>query len=134
MCAIEDGGDFVGLAITLTHGDVALLDYFAVVPYRRGCGIGAAALELLKEKYRGLALLIEIEDPEDECDNRAMRVRRLGFYRRCGMNIMPYKVYFYGTKMLTLASGGDVGFDGHIAVYKAVLGSEVASNITLCEE
>ncbi len=134
MCAIEEGGSFVGLAITLVHGGVALLDYFAVAPHRRGCGIGAAALDLLKEKYSGQALLIEIEDPSDECDNREIRVRRLGFYRRCGMKIMPYKVYFYGTKMLTLTSGGDVGFKDHIAVYENVLGDEVASNITLCEE
>ena len=134
ICAIEEGGSFVGLAITLVHGGVALLDYFAVAPHRRGCGIGAAALDLLKEKYSGQALLIEIEDPSDECDNREIRVRRLGFYRRCGMKIMPYKVYFYGTKMLTLTSGGDVGFKDHIAVYENVLGSEVASNITLCEE
>ncbi len=134
MCAIEDGGDFVGLAIVLTHGDVALLDYFAIVPHRRGCGIGETALDLLREKYSGRALLIEIEDPDDECDNPEIRCRRLAFYRRCGMHIMPYKVNFYGTRMLVLTCGGDVTFPAHASVYRSVLGEDVASNIVLCTE
>ena len=134
MCAIEEGGSFVGLAITLVYGDVALLDYFAVASHRRGCGIGAAALDLLKKKYSGRSLLIEIEDPDDECDNPEIRRRRLSFYKRCGMNIMPYKVYFYGTKMLTLTSGGCVDYPSHVAVYENVLGDEVAKNIVLCDE
>lgn len=134
MCAIEDGGDFVGLAIVLTHGDVALLDYFAVTPHRRGGGIGACALDLLREKYRGRALLIEIEDPDDVCDNPEIRRRRLAFYERCGMHIMPYKVNFYGTRMLVLTCGGDVTFPAHVSVYRSVLGDDVASNIALCVE
>jgi GNAT superfamily N-acetyltransferase len=134
MCAIEEGGSFVGLAITLVYGEVALLDYFAIAPHRRGCGIGAAALDLLKKKYSGRALLIEIEDPDDDCDNPEIRRRRLSFYKRCGMNIMPYKVYFYGTKMLTLTSGGRVEYPAHVAVYENVLGDEVAANIVLCDE
>ena len=134
MCALEEGGEFVGLAITLVHGDIALLDYFATAPHRRGCGIGASALELLKKKYSGRALLIEIEDPDDECDNPEIRRRRLTFYKRCGMALMPYKVYFYGTKMLTLTSGGCVDYPSHVAVYENVLGDEVAKNIVLCDE
>ena len=134
MCALEEEGEFVGLAITLVYGDVALLDYFAVASHRRGCGIGAAALDLLKKKYSGRALLIEIEDPDDECDNREIRRRRLSFYKRCGMVVMPYKVYFYGTKMLTLTSGGCVDYPSHVAVYENVLGDEVAKNIVLCDE
>lgn len=133
MCAIEEGGSFVGLAIVLVHGGVALLDYFAVSPHRRGGGIGASALQALREKYRGRALLIEIEDPDDECDNPEIRRRRLAFYKRCGMHIMPYKVYFYGTRMLVLTCGGSVDFSAHSAVYHSVLGGEVSENIVPCD-
>ena len=130
MLSIERG-DFSGLAIVLTHENVALLDYFAVAPNLRGMGIGEDSLELLKQKYPDNALLIEIEDPDDECDNSEIRHRRLGFYKRCKMVEMPYTVNFYGTKMLVLTSGSPVTFDEHIAVYKNVLGDDVAQNITL---
>ena len=46
---------------------------------------------------------------------------------------MPYKVWFYGTKMQVLTSGKDVSFESHYEVYKMILGSDVAKNIELVE-
>ena len=134
MCALEENGKFVGLAITLMYGGVALLDYFAILPHFRGNGIGSSALRAIKENYPGYTVLIEIEDPSAECDNREIRMRRQRFYLRCGMVRMPYKVNFYGTEMLVLTSGGRVSFDEHVAVYKNILGEAVARNISLIEE
>ena len=131
LLAIEDEGAFCGLAIVLVYGAVALLDYFAVMPEKRGGGIGGAALALLKEKYAGRALLIEIEDPDEASENRAERVRRKAFYLKNGMVEMDYKVWFYGTKMQVMTSGVRVDFPGHIAVYENVLGNGISKNITL---
>ncbi len=130
MVAIEDeNGEFCGLAIMLAYGSIALLDYFAVVPEMRGRNIGSRALGLLKERYAGKVLLIEIEDTDEPSDNHADRLRRKAFYLRNGMVEMDYKVWFYGTKMQVLTNGGIVGFEAHRAVYDNVLGREVSERI-----
>ena len=60
------------------------LDYFAVLPRYRASGLGAALLAELPGHENGCqAILIEAECPE-KADDRAMAVRRLGFYARCG--------------------------------------------------
>ena len=51
LLSIEEGGAFLGLAIVVSRGDLALLDYFAVSPQHRGGGVGGEAFEMLKERY-----------------------------------------------------------------------------------
>ncbi len=131
MVAIEEDGSFVGLAIMLVDRRIALLDYFAIMPEMRGKNMGSRALAALKEKYKGKVLLIEIEDTDEESENHAERVRRKGFYLRNGMVEIPYKVWFYGTKMQVLTGGKSVSAKEHFEVYGNVLGDEVAKNITL---
>ena len=132
MVAIEDDcGDFLGLAIMLVCGNIALLDYFAIESEKRGNNVGSRALQMLKERYAGRVLLIEIEDTDEESENLADRIRRKSFYLRNGMVEQSYKVWFYGTKMQVMTSGGSVTFDEHNRVYENVLGKEVSDNVTL---
>ena len=64
--------------------DACLLDYFAVLPAYRNSGIGAELLaELPTHEENAKVILIEAEWPE-KADDKAMAVRRLGFYARCG--------------------------------------------------
>ncbi len=133
MLAIEDCGNFLGLAIVLIHGNIALLDYFAITPQMRGKNIGSNALDLLKKKYSEKILLIEIEDTDEESENHADRIRRKSFYLRNGMIEMPYKVWFYGTKMQVLTNGESITFKEHSDVYTAILGKQVSKNITLAK-
>ena len=45
LLSIEDEKEtFVGLAIVIVYDDLCLLDYFAVLPQRRGMGAGSSAL------------------------------------------------------------------------------------------
>lgn len=131
MLAVEEQGEFLGLAIMLIEDNIALLDYFAILPQARGKKIGSKTLGMLKEKYYDKKLLIEIEDTDEECENLPDRVRRKAFYLRNGMVEMDYKVWFYGTKMQVLTSGGDVTFEDHISVYDKILGKKVSENIIL---
>lgn len=131
MIAIEEDGEFLGLAIMLVYDNIALLDYFAIIPEMRGLNIGSRALCALKEHYSGKAFLIEIEDTDEECENHADRVRRKAFYLRNGMVEMNYKVWFFGTKMQVLTGGDIVTFESHNRVYEAVLGKETADKVAL---
>ena len=131
MVAIEEAGEFLGLAIMLICDNIALLDYFAIMPEMRGKNVGSRALAALKERYVGKALLIEIEDTDEDCENHADRVRRKAFYLRNGMVEMNYKVLFFGTKMQVLTGGDPVSFASHNKVYEEILGKDVAEKVAL---
>lgn len=85
-----DGEDLLGYATLWSHPDwpgYVLLDYLGVTAQRRNRGLGARLLDSLRERYTGKALVIaEAETPVpggDETENN-LRLRRIGFYRRCG--------------------------------------------------
>ena len=74
---IIDGDSFIGIMLYWEVGEIIFLEHFATTENVRGKGLGAKALEKLKEK--GKIILLEIEPPVDEITNR-----RYGFYKRNG--------------------------------------------------
>ena len=129
----DENGTFLGFIITVLHKDIVLLDYFAVAPKQRGNGIGAEALKLLRERCRGKRILLEIEDPEEPAKNTEERLRRKAFYLRNGLEIMEYKVWLFGVKMLVLTVGGAVPFEEYHEIFGAVFSSYASQNVTLAE-
>ena len=77
---IEENGEFLGIMLYFESDDFIFLEHFAVLPTIRGKGIGARALELLKNK--GKTVILEIEYPEDE-----ITTRRCNFYKRNGFKL-----------------------------------------------
>lgn len=133
MLALEQDGRFLGLAIMILHGEIALLDYLAVSPDARGGGIGTKTLAALKSRYPDRHLLIEIEDPDEPADNTAERVRRRAFYLRNGMTPMPYKIWLFGIKMLVLTDGTHIPFDRYHAIFGDVFSEKAWQNVSLAE-
>ena len=127
----EDGGSFLGLAITVLHKDMVLLDYFAVSPALRGQNIGSRALGLLLERYSGKTFLLEIEDANEDAPNRQERIRRKAFYLRNNMTAMPYYVNLFGIKMQVLTNGPKVSFEEYHEIYRESFSGKISSNITL---
>ena len=82
----------------------ALLDYFAVLPDRRGHGTGTAALTALAGYYRERmdALIIECEHPAEAPDPETAR-RRIGFYLRAGARTTAIESRLFGVRYLVLA-------------------------------
>ena len=54
-CICRDG-KFSGIATTINHGDLILIDYLAISPACRSQGIGSAALQLLTAIWRFLLM------------------------------------------------------------------------------
>ena len=133
MLALEQDGRFLGLAIMILHGEIALLDYLAVSPDARGGGVGTWTLAALKSRYPDRHLLIEIEDPDEPADNTAERVRRRAFYLRNGMTPMPYKIWLFGIKMLVLTDGTHIPFDRYHAIFGDVFSEKAMQNVSLAE-
>ena len=129
ILALTDESDEVcGLAITAHNGDVVLLDYFAVIPQKRGMGIGSLALKLLQKRYTGRRLVLEIEDDAVPADNTAERIRRKRFYLKCGMEQMDYRVLLFGVEMLIFSYGGAVSFEEYHELLSAVFSNLAAKN------
>jgi ribosomal protein S18 acetylase RimI-like enzyme len=120
-----------GMVITVTHGELTMLDYFAIAPALRGQGIGRTVLPLIREhirEHRGGHLFLEIETPpplcipRDPCDNAEQRVRRLSFYRSAGLTETGVRAFIYGNDMELLAYpeyAAFITFDGYDALLKA---------------
>ena len=86
------------------QADSALLDYFAVLPARRGGGVGTAVLHQLAAYYapRKSALLIECEHPAEAPDPVEAR-RRIGFYLRAGALPTAAESRLFGVRYQILA-------------------------------
>ncbi len=103
---IYDDG-FKGMAYVLFDDRILYLLYLAVVEDDRGKGIGTKVLAMLRERYPGLKMYLNIEPPDDECDNREERLRRKAFYERNGFVVSgrletivdAYIVMSYGAKI-----------------------------------
>lgn len=134
ILSIEKSGDFLGLAIVVSRGDLALLDYFAVSPQRRGGGVGGEAFEMLKERYAKKRFFIEIEDTQLAADNSEQRLRRKAFYLRHGMKPLPFKVDLFGVDMELLTSARPLTFEEYHALYQGVFGPGIASRIKRREQ
>lgn len=123
-------GIFAGEAITVQCGSLVLVDYFAVSEEKRGCGVGSAALQLLRERYADKTVFLEIESTKEEnAPNRAQREKRKAFYLRNGLSCMPFRVVEFGVEMEILTFSGEVTFDDLHRLYKSVFGRAVAANI-----
>lgn len=85
-----EGGELIAYALLMTApgGRVALLDYYAVVACRRSGGIGSRFLTLLRKELADFdGVVLESEHPEYAVGRRdkAVRTRRVAFYRRAGV-------------------------------------------------
>lgn len=131
ILAIETvDGTFAGEAITVRCGTLVLVDYLAVSEEMRGCGVGSAALQLLRERYAGKRLFLEIESTKEQgAPNAEERERRKAFYLRNGLACMPFRAVEFGVEMEILAFSDAVTFDDLHGLYKSVFGRAVAANI-----
>lgn len=131
ILAIEAAdGTFAGEAITVRCGSLVLVDYLAVSEEMRGCGVGSAALQLLRERYAGKRLFLEIESTKAQnAPNKEQREKRKAFYLRNGLACMPFRAVEFGVEMEILTFSGEVAFEELYELYKSVFGRAVAANI-----
>lgn len=76
---LSDEFGFAGLMAYWQWGDMIYLEHFAIVPARRGQGLGHEALGMLVGN-----VIVEIEPADD-----STKVRRLAFYESCGFLCLP---------------------------------------------
>ena len=128
-----------GMVITVTHGALTMLDYFAVAPSLRGQGLGHAVLPLIRKhvaEKRGGAFFLEIETPppacipRDPCTNAAQRVRRKAFYHSAGLVETGVRAFIYENDMELLAFPEDaeaITFEGYDALLRATFPADMVA-------
>lgn len=129
LLAVADGRETVGLAITVLYRDLVLLDYFAISRSCRGMNYGSRALALLKERYGGKRLLLEIELLDERAPNREDRVRRKQFYLRNGMLETGIRAVVFRVPMEVLTAGGPLTYGEYHDIYEKVIGPVFARRV-----
>ncbi len=126
---LEQDALFSGLAITMKHQDLVLLDYFAITAVQRQKGLGCRALNTLFEHYQGNRFFLEIESTQEEADNKAQRRLRKQFYLKNKMTELGLYANVFGTEMELLSYQSLLTYEEYISVYQAVYGPEKAACI-----
>ncbi len=117
-----------GMVITVTHGDLVMLDYLAIHPAMRGQGLGHAVLPLIKKRFSDKHFFLEIEAPTEDCENPVERTRRKAFYLSAGMVETHIRAHIYGTDMELLADAADaphITFEGYADLVAAYFPPEM---------
>lgn len=102
---VYDGDRLAGYALCVQapEKNTILLDYLAVFEEYRNKGVGALMLKEMQRIYTDMhGIIIETERPDKAADedDRALRIRRNGFYKRSGCR---------QTELLTQVAGVDFG-------------------------
>lgn len=127
----SNDGTFVGLAVTVKHNDIVMLDYFAIHPKARGKGVGSRALQMLKSRYADRRFILEIESVDEPCRNLEARKKRREFYLRNGMKPAGYTARVFFTVLEVLTAGKPVSFEEYRELYRSHLGDKTAKKISL---
>jgi GNAT superfamily N-acetyltransferase len=79
------GDELVGFALVHLGKSADLLEYIAVRAGLRGAGVGARLYQAARgDRGREVPLLIEVDSARGASPDRAIRLRRIDFYRRLG--------------------------------------------------
>lgn len=80
---ITDEGKAIGLIISWAILDWCFIEHFAIDPAKRGKRYGERVIKDFMQRGK---VLLEVEPPVAED-----AVRRVGFYERAGMNVLPFQ-------------------------------------------
>lgn len=125
LTAFDSETDYpVGLAFMLTDGKTMLLDYLAVEPSLRSKGYGGMILAVLKKKYEGKTIIIEIEKPTPDGGAVSAEARRKAFYLRNGFCDTGTEIRLFGVDMQLLCSGGEISYEMYYGMLRSAFGEK----------
>ena len=127
-------GRFAGIIITINGPEHILLDYLAVAEKCRDTGVGSEILPLMRSRYEGKNVFLEIESVYEPCENQAQRIRRKHFYEKCGMQSMDVFVWLFGVKMELMGFGQTITYEDYHAFYRDNYGQWAADHIQKAEK
>lgn len=119
---LEEMGQFCGLAITMKHDDIVLLDYFSIEESCRSQGLGSKALQELFAYYQGKRFFLEIESTLVPAENMTQRLMRKKFYLNNQMQELGMEVFIFETQMELLGHNCSLTFQEYKTLYDHTYG------------
>ena len=95
----------LGLTIVYPRPQFNWFWYFAVPEVLRGQGIGQRILTQLLERYKDESFILDMESPEQVCENSEQRKRRHAFYLRNGFRDTGVGKSFKGIDYTIMMNG-----------------------------
>ncbi len=78
----ENDKDIIGVITCWEFENFVFVENFAVVPQKRGCGIGTQLINGIISHFSGKSIILEVEEPDSDT-----RKRRVEFYEKCGFTL-----------------------------------------------
>ena len=103
--AYYEGEKLVGFTIVYPRKSFNWFWYFAVSDKLRGKGYGQQILSMLMNRYKDSTNILDMESPEQVCENVEQRQRRHAFYLRNGFRDTGIGKSFDGVDMTILING-----------------------------
>ena len=103
--AYYEGEKLVGFTIVYPRKSFNWFWYFAVSDKLRGKGYGQQILSMLMNRYKDSTNILDMESPEQVCENFEQRQRRHAFYLRNGFRDTGIGKSFDGVDMTILING-----------------------------
>ena len=99
---------FCGFVCILKCDDIVHIIYFAVEESMRGKGTGTGILQKVHERYPGMRIIVDIEQPTENAPNNEERISRKAFYLRCGYQENDFAYNWRDTDYTVLSQGGSI--------------------------
>lgn len=124
ILSLMEKDELIGLNINMLAGDLAILDYYAILPEKRSGGYGSKGIQKIIDRFRGRKLILEIEKQDASAPNAEQRASRKRFYMKNGLKETNLFVNAYDTDFELLVPEGDLTYQEYISVLSSVLGKE----------
>lgn len=122
--AVLEDEMFVGLVYTIVYKDIVYVFYLAVLESQRGKGYGSRILQVVKKRYQGYKVILNIEDPnEPGVDNYDERMKRLHFYEQNGFQDLHVQTREVDVAYELLGAGCVVTQKEYLQLMKDYLGT-----------
>lgn len=120
--AAKEEGTVLGFAVVIPHGDQVMVDYLAVNQRLRSRGTGSFILQQLCRRFSDKAVVLLIEELDEQAENYPQRVARRKFYVKNGFRSADLHPRINGSGMEVLVWGKPVTRQGYLNLQKHALG------------
>jgi len=98
----------IGFAYLVKYKDIVYIIYVAIDHRLRGRGLGTKMMNSILKRNAGKRIFLSCEPPDPKAKNAEDRERRREFYRRCGLEELPNKIYEADVCYSMMGTGGHV--------------------------